>query len=197
MRALRSFVPVLACACTLITAGPAMGADVQTSPGLPDLDVRSGHIAPTAAQRADARALGGEVAWNQFGTPSSLVDPGGSLATGVTGASATDAARAFMSTNRSLFRLSSTSGLELLSDNRLARIDAHAVTLRQAPGGVNAAGGGLVTVGVVKTGGAWKVVSVSSSTASSPAGAEKAGQPQPESYFASESNSSAPQPAQR
>ena len=35
-----------------------------------------------------------------------------------------------------------------------------------------------------------KVVSVSSSTASSPAGAEKAGQPQPESYFASESNSS-------
>src|SRR5438128_144129 len=36
-----------------------------------------------------------------------------------------------------------------------------------------------------------------SATASSPAGAEKAGQPQPESYFASESNSSAPQPAHR
>ena len=69
MRALRSFVPVLACACTLITAGPAMGADVQTSPGLPDLDVRSGHIAPTAAQRADAKAMRAEVAWNEFGTP--------------------------------------------------------------------------------------------------------------------------------
>jgi hypothetical protein len=156
---------VLACALagTLASASTAVAADPTGVTGLPDLDVRSGKIAPTAAQRADARALGGEVAWNQFGTPSSLVDPGGSLATGVTGASATDAARAFMSTNRSLFRLSSTSGLELLSDNRLARIDAHAVTLRQAPGGVNAAGGGLVTVGVVKTGGAWKVVSVSSS----------------------------------
>ena len=62
-----------------------------------------------------------------------------------------------------MFRLSSTSGLEQLSDNKLAGIDAHAVTLRQAPGGVNAAGGGLVTVGVVKSAGAWKVVSASSS----------------------------------
>ena len=75
MRALRSFVPVAACACTLITAGPAMGADIQTSPGLPDLDVRTGHIAPTAAQRADAKAMRAEVAWNDFGTPSSLVRP--------------------------------------------------------------------------------------------------------------------------
>src|SRR5690349_8320584 len=33
--------------------------------------------------------------------------------------------------------------------------------------------------------------------ASSPAGAKKAGQPHPESYFASDSNSSAPQPAHR
>src|SRR5437588_2590907 len=40
-------------------------------------------------------------------------------------------------------------------------------------------------------------VSVSSSTTSLPAGAENAGQPQPESYFASDSKSSAPQPAQR
>ena len=40
-------------------------------------------------------------------------------------------------------------------------------------------------------------MSVSSSSAFSPAGAEKAGQPQPESYFDSDSNSSAPQPAQR
>src|SRR4051794_33181408 len=40
------------------------------------------------------------------------------------------------------------------------------------------------------------VVSVSSSTLSSVAGAEKAGQPHPESYFASELKSSAPHPAQ-
>src|SRR5689334_137608 len=41
------------------------------------------------------------------------------------------------------------------------------------------------------------VVSVSSSTASALAGAKNAGQPQPESYFVSERNSSVPQPAQR
>src|SRR5215210_1428716 len=41
------------------------------------------------------------------------------------------------------------------------------------------------------------VLSVSSSIASPAAGAENAGQPQPESYFASEAKSSAPQPAQR
>src|SRR3954471_10008949 len=40
-----------------------------------------------------------------------------------------------------------------------------------------------------------KVESVSSSTASASAGAENAGQPQPESYLASEAKSSAPQPA--
>jgi hypothetical protein len=40
-----------------------------------------------------------------------------------------------------------------------------------------------------------KLRSVSSSIASWLAGAEKAGQPQPESYFASEAKSSAPQPA--
>ena len=42
-----------------------------------------------------------------------------------------------------------------------------------------------------------KLRSSSVSIASAPAGAEKAGQPQPESYFASERKSSAPQPAQR
>src|SRR3954451_17265577 len=41
-----------------------------------------------------------------------------------------------------------------------------------------------------------KLESVSSSTLSSAAGAEKAGQPHPESYFASELKSSAPQQAQ-
>ena len=41
-----------------------------------------------------------------------------------------------------------------------------------------------------------KVTSVSSSIASSPAGAENAGQPQPESYFVSDSKRVVPQPAQ-
>lgn len=55
----------------LLAAAPALGAgDIQGSSGLPDLDVRTGSIAATAAQRSDARSLQADVAWNQFGTPS-------------------------------------------------------------------------------------------------------------------------------
>jgi hypothetical protein len=139
-----------------------MGADVQTSPGLPDLDVRSGHIAPTAAQRADAKAMRAEVAWNEFGTPSTLVRAGGTLGT-AGGATAGDAARAWLDSNRSLFRLASLAGITQVADSRLAASDTHAITLRQTPGGLAASGGGLVTIGVTKAGGAWKVVSASSS----------------------------------
>ena len=88
MRTQRSLV--LACALTgvLVVGAPARADDITTSPGLPDLDVRSGTIAPTAAQRAGARALDAEVAWNQFGTPSTLVHPGGALGASVDGATA-------------------------------------------------------------------------------------------------------------
>src|SRR4051794_8114502 len=163
MRTQRSFVLALAVAGMLVSAAPAMGAgDIQGSPGLPDLDVRTGSIAPTATQRTAVRALDAQVAWNQFGTPSTLVRPGGALGATVAGATATDAARAWLERNRALFRLSSIGGLELVDDAGLTRTDAHAVTFRQTPGGLDAAGGGLVTVGVAKAGGAWKVVSASS-----------------------------------
>ena len=46
--------------------------------------------------RAGRESLGTQVAWNQFGTPSSLVDPGGTLATGVAGATPEAAARAWL-----------------------------------------------------------------------------------------------------
>lgn len=66
-----TFVSALAVAGALLAAAPALGAgDIQGSSGLPDLDVRTGSIAPTAAQRSDARSLQADVAWNQFGTPS-------------------------------------------------------------------------------------------------------------------------------
>ena len=162
MRALRPFMPVFACAGLLFAAGPAMAGDIQTAPGLPDLDVRTGTLAPTAGQRADAKALRAEVAWNQFGTPSSLARPGGALGATVGGATAPDAARAWLDRNRGLFRLSSIAGLSLQSDAKLAQSTTRAVTLQQTPGGIEAAAGGLVTIGVVKAGGAWKVVSASS-----------------------------------
>jgi hypothetical protein len=162
MHCKRWFVPAVACAGALFSAGPAVGADIQTAPGLPDLDVRAGTVAPTAAQRSDARGLHAEVAWNQFGTPSTLVRPGGALGAAVGGSTASEAARAWLDRNRALFRLSSLGGLAVVADNTLARTDTHAVTLRQTPGGIAAAGGGLVTIGVTKAGGAWKVISASS-----------------------------------
>ena len=67
--------------------------------------------------------------WNRFGTPSSLVDPGGALATGVRGATPAAAARAWLDANAALFRLDSADGLELVSDNALAGGAGHAVTL--------------------------------------------------------------------
>ena len=104
------------------SAPPALAADVAIdgTRALPDRDTRSGQIRPAAAQRADARALGARVNWNRFGTPSSLVDPGGALATGVRGATPAAAARAWLDANAALFRLDSADGLELQSDNALA-----------------------------------------------------------------------------
>ena len=137
-----------------------MGADIQTSPGLPDLDVRTGHIAPTAAQRADAKAIRAEVAWNEFGTPSTLVRPGGALGATVGGADArADAARAWLDRNRGAVPAGSLAGLTQESDAKLAA-ERRPTRSRcsQTPGGVAAAGGGLVTIGVAKAGDAWKVV---------------------------------------
>jgi hypothetical protein len=127
-----------------------------------DLDTRAGALDPTARQRELARGLRALVEWNRFGTPSSLVVPGGRLAEGVPGATAADAARAWLSANRALFRLSSMRGLEVVGDARLASSAAHAVTLRQTFDGVLASGGGTVTVGLTPAGGAWDVVSASS-----------------------------------
>jgi extracellular elastinolytic metalloproteinase len=158
-------VLALAIAGSLFSAASALGAgDIQGSSGLSDLDVRTGSIAPTAAQRAGARALGAAVAWNDFGTPSTLVRPGGGLGATVEGATATAtaAARTWLERNRALFRLSSATGLEQVNDSTLAGKTGHAVTFRQAPGGLEAAGGGLVTIGLTQASGAWRVVSASS-----------------------------------
>ena len=91
MRSQRGFALACALTGTLALAGSAAAdTDIQGNQnGLPDLDVRTGKLAPTAAQRTDARDLGAQVAWNQFGTPSSLVRAGGALGATVQGSSAT------------------------------------------------------------------------------------------------------------
>jgi extracellular elastinolytic metalloproteinase len=165
MRVQRGSVLVGAAACLLAWAATAMAeTDIQGNPtGKPDVDVRTGRLAPTKAQRSDVADLQAQAGWNQFGTPSSLVRPGAALGASVGAASAADAARAWLSANRSLYRLSSLDGLTLVADNKLADSDTHAITLRQTVGGLAASGGGLVTLGVAKSGDAWKIVSATGS----------------------------------
>src|SRR4051812_3681177 len=163
MRMQGTLVSAIVLAGTLAVASPALGAgDIRDSSGLPDLDVRTGQLAPTAAQRADVKALRADVAWNPFGTPSTLVRPGGALGATVGGATATAAARSWLEQNRALFRLSSATGLQQVNDSALAGSGGRAVTFLQTPGGLDAAGGGMVTVGLAKAGSAWRVISASS-----------------------------------
>ncbi len=127
----------------LTTPGDAVDA-------LADVD-RRGSVVPSPAQRSAAAALGaGDVRWNQFGTPSSLLPTDGSL-----GAAAGDpatAARRWLSANAGVFGLTaadmSEANLELVSAQRLAQSPARAVLFRQRFGDLSPAIGSMVTVGV-------------------------------------------------
>ena len=129
-----------------------------------EFDVRTGEAAPTAAQRAAAKRIGATVIWNKFGTPASLSKRGKFLATGIRGANAVAAARWWLNANKAILGLRSTSNLVLDADTRLSASNGHAVNFRQVFEGLEAAEGGLVTVGI--TGSAakrWRVAYVSSS----------------------------------
>ena len=131
--------------------------------GLPALDTRTASVAPTAEQVAAVEALGATALWNEFGTPQSLIKHGGYLAKGVTGDDAVAAARSFIAANKSLFRLSSVEGLELVADAKLHGSDGHAVTFRQTYDGFDASPDGVVTVGLAGTSAdGWDVAYVSS-----------------------------------
>jgi len=153
-------------AVTLLGAGAAaQGAvdipEVQTT--LPDLDVRTTAVPPSAAQLAAAKQLGADVSWNKFGTPSSVYNLDGNLATGVHGADAAAAVRSWLDQNRALFGISSADALTLVRDASLAGGDGHAVLLGQSFGGVLAAPDGLVTVGVAgSTAAGWNITYASS-----------------------------------
>jgi extracellular elastinolytic metalloproteinase len=129
-----------------------------------EFDVRTGVAAPTAAQRAAVKRSGATVIWNRFGTPASLSKRGKFLATGISGANAVAAARAWLNANKAILGLSSTSGLVLVADTRLAASNGHAVNFRQVFDGLEAAEGGLVTVGLTRSPTKrWHVAYVSSS----------------------------------
>src|SRR4051794_34140398 len=82
----------------------ALGAAdiLEARQGLADFDGRVASVAPTAAQRSAASALGARATWTRFGTAGSLIRDGGWLATGVGGDAAT-VARTFVAANKGLF----------------------------------------------------------------------------------------------
>src|SRR3954471_1796876 len=83
----------------------------DVTPGqLPDYDSRDA-VAPTAAQLSAAGDLGARVTWNRFGTPSSVINFGGFVATGIKAPDAVAAARQWVNANAALFRLPSAAGL--------------------------------------------------------------------------------------
>ena len=129
-------------------------------------DLREGRVPVTNAQRSAARALGATSArWNDFGTPHVLFNADGYLS-GPRAGKAVTVARAFVSANQTLFKLSGAEvgALEVVTDSPLydspdyARVRdgkaprnpdvAHVVTFRQTFGDVVAAHDGLLTVGV-------------------------------------------------
>jgi extracellular elastinolytic metalloproteinase len=142
-----------------------------------DFDARTGTVAPGSSQISAVNALNAKVTWNKFGTPHSLIKYGGFLATGLGGATAADAARSWLNSHKSLFKLTSTdaSVLETVTDIQLVKSKGHAVVFRQVFGGVPAVQDGMVNLGLVGTSGSWKLAYVSSTLAPS-AGAPAAAQ---------------------
>ncbi|HXV32761.1 MAG TPA: M36 family metallopeptidase [Gaiellaceae bacterium] len=160
--------PLLVVVCVAVLAamfvpGAAVSV-VQHDHDAVEFDMRTGKLPPTSAQRSAAKRMGAAVTWNRLGTPASLSKRGKFLATGIRGKNAVAAARTWLRRNTAVLGLSSTAGLVLDSDTRMAASRGHAVNFRQVFDGIEAAEGGLVTVGV--TGSAarrWKVAYVSSS----------------------------------
>ena len=161
---LRAFMAVAA--LTLVFAGPSFGVrGAPTSHGNLRDFVRSVAKGPSAAQRAAVAKLHAKATYNSYGTPSTLMRPGGYLAKHATGATAAAAAKYWLSKNKVIFRLASVRSLQLQADSKLIGSTGHAVTFRQTFGQLKALdGAGLVTVGLrgSKTKG-WKIAYVSSS----------------------------------
>ena len=117
--------------------------------GLPNLDIRTGRVAPTAAQLSAVRSLGATARWTKFGTPQSLAKYGGYLATGLTGDAAT-AARSWIRANRALFRLSDAdvTNLQVEANSPLFGTAGRVVMFRQRLGGLASFPDGLINVGI-------------------------------------------------
>ena len=172
-RALRA-VLLAAFAALALTVVPSSFGIVYiegvTNDQLPDFDASADlELAPTDAQTRAAYSLGANVTWNSYGTPATIFNPSGYVATGIKAPSAAAAARSWLRSNRPLFGIPSTANLRLVTQEPLrgARTD-HAVVFRQSFGGALSDGQvALSIVGTAKTG--WKIIYVSSSLNRGPA----------------------------
>ncbi|MEX2546692.1 MAG: M36 family metallopeptidase [Chloroflexota bacterium] len=133
----------------LATPAPTLALSASTLMAQPDKDFRTGTILPTAAQKSRVAHLGATVRWNRFGTPQSLIRHGGWLTTGLSGTPEV-AARKWVRTNRTLFRLSDAdvTNLELVSVNEMTGTSGRAVLFRQRYGSLSAGHDGLIIVGI-------------------------------------------------
>ncbi|MGH3023925.1 MAG: M36 family metallopeptidase, partial [Gaiellaceae bacterium] len=162
---MRQRVVLGALALALVVAPSAFGQFQVDGPGpdaeLADLDTRKAAIAPTQAQLDAVAELGATARWTDFGTAQSLIHHGGFLAEDIRAASAEQAALAFVAANRGLYRLDSLAGLEV---DTVAPLGAsgYAVVLRQTVGGLPVSPEGAASIGLVRSGGSWKVAYASS-----------------------------------
>ena len=127
----------------------AVEPDAFAGTGLEDADFRTGSVAPSATQKTIAKNLGANVVWNRFGTPASLINYGGYLATGLTGSNV-DAARSFLRANAALFRLTTAkvNSLKMVNDSTMTVGGGRAVTFRQRFGDLSATQDGMIIVGI-------------------------------------------------
>jgi extracellular elastinolytic metalloproteinase len=186
----RSLVLTAAIAALAFSALPAAGApDVEVSDEpfdfqgeqhrIHDADSRAGAVAPGADQQAIVASLGADVRWNNFGTPHTLINYDGYLATGYDG-DAADAARSFLRDHAALYRMTpaAVDDLELVLDSPLLDSPdqgaenpehadvAHVVLFRQRFDGLPAAQDGLVNVGIDPQGRvAWSSSTITGDTA--------------------------------
>ena len=102
-----------AAAVMLVLAGPSFGVRaVPSSHGnLRDFARSGASQKPSAAQRAAVRALHAKATWNSYGTPSTLMRPGGFLTSRPPAGTAVIAARGWLAKHRVIFRLDSVRGL--------------------------------------------------------------------------------------
>src|SRR6266508_2621550 len=126
----RGGVPLLVVAMIATMAGtlpatasakppPAREFSFQGEQAAPDsMDARSGRVSPSARQRK--LAAGTQVRWNVFGTPLSIFDRNGWLATGLSRNDGV-AARTWLKRDRALFRLSraEVDGLDVIMKARV------------------------------------------------------------------------------